>query len=818
MSICFDSPNSDHEAAWNFVFDGYDPDDEGHREALCALGNGYWVTRAATCDAQADAIHYPGTYRAGLYNRLVTPIEGEASEDESLVNLPNWLALSFRIEGGDWFSIDAVEILAYRLTLNLQQGILYRDLQFRDVQNRQTTLREQRFVSMAEPHLAGLQLQLRADNWSGGLEIRSAIDGRVTNSNVERYAPFSNQHLEPVAASVLEPAGIRLTMRTNQSRIEVSLAARTRIALVGEDGAQELHPDRTIERADCYMAERLCCSVVQGTVVQIEKIAALYTSRDYAISESGMAAEDAIQIAPSFAELLSAHQWSWNRLWQRCEIDITPVEHLRALRLHIFHILQTISPHTADLDAGVPARGWHGEDYRGHIFWDEVFVLPFLVCRFPEIAREMLLYRYRRLNSARRLARQQGYQGAMYPWRSGSTGQEATPRFQFNLQSKRWMRDYTYLQRHINAIIICNLWHYYNFTNDLAFMEDYGTEMMIEIARFWASVATYNSDLDRYEIRNVVGPDEYHTAYPDVDTPGIHNNSYTNIIAAWTLYHTREALDWLPPACRTELCDRLQLNQAELDYWDTVSRKLRVVFEQDGSLSQYEGFDTLQSFDAQPFQDQSVNLILEAKGDDVNCYRVIKQADTAMLFFLLPEQELFPLMQRLGYGFDRTQMHQTITNHIQRTVHESSLSRLVYAGALAECDPEASWQLFLETLFVDISGASSKEAKNGIHLGAMAGTLHLLQHQYLGLRIHGDTICLDPSIPSSLRQLCMSFEFRSHDLKIEVKEDKLSITASFLNSDSIQLCCNGEAITLQPGSVYQCECIPTGTIKFHDYV
>lgn len=540
--------------------------------------------------------------------------------------------------------------------------------------------------------------------------------------------------------------------------------------------------------------------VERGAVVQIEKIAALYTSRDHAISESAVAAKQAIHDASSFADMLSAHQYAWKRLWMRCDIDIEPVESLRALRLHIFHVLQTVSPHTADLDVGVPSRGWHGEDYRGHIFWDETFVLPFLACRFPEIARSMLLYRYRRLGAAKVLARQHGYNGAMFPWRSASTGREETPRFQFNPLSKHWMPDHTELQHHINAIIACNLWRYYNLTNDLAFLTDYGAEMMVEIARFWTSIATYNPELDRYEIRGVVGPDEYHTAYPGAETPGIDNNTYTNVMAAWTLCRTREVLDLLPPSCCSEFCDRLNLSQKEIDRWDTVSRKMHIVFHDDGILSQYEGFDSLQPFDVQPLCDQQVNLLLEANGDDVNRYQVTKQADTAMLFFLLSETELTALLERNGYSFNRTQMQRTIAHHLQHTVHESSLSRLVYAGALARCAREKSWQLFMETLFVDLSGASSGEAKNGIHLGAMAGTLHLLEHHYLGVHTYDGNIRLEPSLPTSLNRLRVSLQHRGNDLEIEVIDTHLSITASPINSSSIQVICWGDVMDLQPST------------------
>lgn len=785
---------------WSIVFDSYDPKVEGRREVLCALGNGYFVSRAAAPEARADDIHYPGTYRAGLYNRLTSHVNGEAVDDESIVNLPNWLLLTFRVEGDEWFSIDTVEILAYRQILQLRQGLLQREVRFRDRQGRQTVLREQRFVSMDQPHLAGLQIELTAENWSGTLEIYSAIDGHVINNNVDRYAPFNKQHLQPVGTGAMEPAGIWLTMRTCQSHIDVAMAARTRISV----GRCEVNAARTCDCEAAQVAERIQVQIDHGATVAIEKIAALYTSRDPALAESTEAAQQAIQHAPKFADLLKLHQRAWERLWLRCDFDLAPAKYLEAARLHIFHLLQTVSPHSVDLDVGIPARGWTGEDYRGHIFWDETFVLSFLCCRFPAIVRSILLYRYRRLDAARQLARQHGYRGAMFPWRSASTGREETPRFQFNLLSNRWMRDNTYLQRHIGAIIAYTVWRYYLSTSDQVFLSDWGAELLIEIARFWASIATYNAERDRYEIRGVVGPDEYHTAYPEAETPGIHNNTYTNLMAVWTLCRTREALDQLPPSRRTELCQVLELNQDEIDQWDIVSRKMYVSFHGDGMLSQYEGFERLQAFDLQQFRDQygkqRIEWTLEAEGDDINHYQIAKQADVAVLFFLLGETELTALLERLGYSFNREQMQRTLAYHLQRTAHESSLSHLVYAGATVALDRDTSWQLFTQALFTDCADGGGSSTETGIHLGAMAGTLHILHHCYLGLYPCHETLYLNPSLPSHLERLRVSLNHQGNDLQIEIAKNHLSITAAPENREAVKIICQDQTVAVQPGA------------------
>ena len=179
--------------------------------------------------------------------------------------------------------------------------------------------------------------------------------------------------------------------------------------------------------------------------------------------------------------------------------------------LHIFHLLQTVSENTIDLDVGVPSRGWHGEAYRGHILWDELFIFPFLNLRLPELTRSLLMYRYRRLEEARHLARQAGHRGAMFPWQSGSDGREESQVLHLNPRSGRWVPDESNLQRHVSAAIAYNVWQYHQATQDVEFLAHYGAEMLLSIARFWASIATFDPERERYEIRGVAGPDEYHT-------------------------------------------------------------------------------------------------------------------------------------------------------------------------------------------------------------------------------------------------------------------------------------------------------------------
>ena len=794
---------------WLFVYNGYQPQREGLREALCTLGNGYMATRGATPDSVADDVHYPGTYLAGGYNRLTTEIAGRDIENEDLVNLPNWLPLTFRIDDGAWFRLDAVEILSYRQELDLKRGVLHRHLRFRDPQGHTTGWRERRLVSMANPHLAGLSVELSAEDWSGQLTVRSALDGRVINGGVPRYRELASQHLLTLAVEQVDAETLFLHSQTNQSFLHVAEAARTR--LYRHD--HMVDAARQIDMHDDYIAQGLACQVQAGEAIAVEKIVALHTSRDPAISEPGIEAKHTLAQAGRFDTLLAAHELAWAHLWDDCNIEIEAqqsVDTALKLRVYIFHLLQTVSPHTIELDIGVPARGWHGEAYRGHIFWDELFIFPFLNLRLPMLTRALLRYRYRRLPEARRTAKAAGYEGAMFPWQSGSNGREESQKLHLNPQSGRWIPDNSHRQRHINIAIAYNIWQYYQATDDHEFLCIYGAEMLIEIARFWVSIATYNPRIDRYEIKGVMGPDEYHTAYPGTEPEaegGLDNNAYTNIMAAWVLDRARDVLDLLPQAICSQLCERIGLNVEATDRWEEMARKLRVPFHGDGIISQFEGYGDLEEFDWQGYRErygdiQRLDRILEAEGDTPNRYKVSKQADVLMLFYLLSSDELAMLFEQLGYPFDRDTIPKNIAYYLDRTSHGSTLSRVAHAWVLARSDRPHSWHLFQHALDSDIADIQGGTTPEGIHVGAMAGTVDLIQRCYVGIEMRANVLHFNPALPDDLDRIVVQLRYRRQILKIDVTHAVLRVSSCCLTTTPITIAYRGHFRDVAPGDTY----------------
>ncbi len=790
---------------WLLAYDGFEPADEGLREALCTLGNGYFATRGAAPETRADDVHYPGTYVAGCYDRLVTEMAERQVENEDVVNVPNWLPLEFRTEGGEWFAPDSAALLDYRQELDLRRGVLSRRLRFEDGDGRVTAVSQRRFVHMADPHLAGLETTFVAENWSGRMEVRSGLDGTVTNAGVERYRKLNGEHLVPLETGTSGDNGIWLKVELAGSKIRVAVAARTRVLRDGQPAAAR----RRTRRERGQITEELTVKLEAGQPVTVEKVAALFTSRDPAVAETGLAAREHIATAGGFDELLERHVLTWDQLWRRCHLDITDgaSDTAMVIDLHIFHLMQTISEHSADLDVGVPARGLHGEAYRGHVFWDELFVFPFLNLRFPEVSRALLRYRHRRLPAARRAAREAGFQGAMYPWQSGSDGREETQRLHLNPRSGRWLPDNSHLQRHVGVAVAYNVWQYYQATGDLDFLCEQGAEMLLEIARFWASTAVYNRAVGRYEIRGVMGPDEYHDGYPDAERPGLDNNAYTNVMVVWVLLRALEVLQLLPEQRREELAELLGLRREELARWQDLTRKMRVPFHDGDIISQFEGYERLEELDWPAYRERHGDIrrldrLLEADGDSTNRYRASKQADVLMLFYLLSDEELRALLTRLGYRLGATALLRTIDYYLARTSHGSTLSGVVHAWVLARSDRTRSWAFFAEALASDLRDVQGGTTKEGIHLGAMAGTLDLAQRCYTGLETREDVLWLNPALPEQLSSLEMEIRYRGHwGVHLDVTDERLRVSLPPSECAPIKVGFGGEVVTIDPGGM-----------------
>lgn len=793
------------EDPWVLRYDGFDAASEGQREVLCTVGNGYWATRGAAPEARAGRGHYPGTYLAGVYNRLRTPLIDRTVEDEHLVNAPNWLPLEFRIGDGDWFQPSSADVIDYRQELQLRDGVLIRTIRIRDAAGRVTRVVSRRFVSQHEHHLACLETTFAAENWSGTITVRSGLDAGVANRNVDEYTLLADTHLLPVSALQLDEETITLEAMTSQSQVFIALAARTRVF----DGRVLVPVTRRLIREVDRVGQEFRLDVEQGRPLTVEKVVLVCTSRDRAIASAAFAVATWIERVDDVPTLLADHGDVWKKLWDDFSVTIDGrSRQALALNLNTFHVLQTVAAADPDLDAGVPARGLHGEGYRGHVFWDEVFVYPMLTMRRPDLSRALLGYRRRRLSEARAAARAAGHAGAMYPWQSGIDGREETPTQLYNLRDERWIPDNSHLQRHVGLAVAYGVWEYFETTADTEFLLNQGLDMLVEITRFFASLTEYDSESDRYDITGIMGPDEFHDAYPGATQPGLRNNAYTNVMTAWVMKRAIHAVELLRRRTYHPVWNRLRLDPAELELWAHISRRLRVPFHADGVISQFEGYELLPEFDWDSYKSRygqigRLDLILHAEGDSTNNYRLAKQPDVLVLLYLFSAEELRELLAEMGYSMTPETVERTVEFYSTRSSHGSTLSNVVHSWVETRRNRTQSWEFFVKALDSDLADIQGGTTREGIHLGAIAGSIDMVIRCYTGLEFRRDALWFNPMLPPEIPRVHFTMKYREQPITVKVTATTLRLTLDDCDAEPITVHTPLGSVVLSPGDDHE---------------
>ena len=721
----------------------------------------FFGTRGAMEESSANENNYPGTYLAGVYNRLESKVGDRIIENEDFVNCPNWLPFNFKIDNGNWMNINEIEILQINRTLNFKNGLLNRKMIVKDNSGNKTEIESQRIASMENHHLAAIQYSVKPLNYSGKITIRTGINGNLINDGVDRYKQLNQKHLKSFAEGA-EKNNAFVVVKTTQSDIEIAEASKINSFLNGNP-QNEVDYENIVSDGEAYILTKT--EIEKNSSYKIEKIVSIFTSKDRGVKNPLQEAEMLLEKQYSFDIILKTSEINWAELWDEIDIKLEGDRLAqKLLRLHLYHLMLTISPHNKNIDAGIPARGLHGEAYRGHIFWDELFILPFYNIHFKEAAKSVLMYRYRRLDEARKYAKENNYEGAMFPWQSGSYGREETQIVHLNPLTGEWGDDYSCLQRHVSLAIAYNIWQYFQATNDKEFIENYGAEMFFEICRFWAGKAIYNESINRYEVKNVMGPDEFHEKYKNAKQGGLTDNSYTNIMLVWMLSTAFEMIDLLDN--KSILFEKLKLSKEELNKWNDITKKINLEISEDGIISQYSGYFDLKELDWDAYREKYGNIyrmdrILKAEGKSADDYKVAKQADTLMTFYNLEKPEVDKILKNLDYTLPENYVEENLKYYLQRTSHGSTLSRVVHAY-LANLigDTELSWKLFHDALTSDYNDIQGGTTGEGIHTGVMAGTILITIMSYAGLNIRSGEIAISPNLPKHWRKISFTFHFK----------------------------------------------------------
>jgi beta-phosphoglucomutase family hydrolase len=785
---------------WSITYQDFDPVKEKTREALLTVGNGYFGTRGAMEETASSSWHSPGTYIAGLYNRLESKVGDRMVENEDFVNAPNWLPIVFKIDNEPWFDFSKVKFLEFNKSLDFRNGVFTRRIVFQDQQGRITSLDSCRVASMQNPHQAAIQYTITPLDYSGHITIRSGINGKIINAGVDRYKDLNQNHIKP-GEEGHQGHVIYVAVETTQSAITIAEAVSHRIFL--EEHELILEPRTDISPARAF--QEFSYEVIQGQSIMLEKTLAIFTSKP---DDSENPIKDALKlvsIPTRYSDIESSSENAWKKLWDKIDVEIKGSRiDQKLLRLHLYHLMVSASPHNSMIDASFTARGLHGEAYRGHIFWDELFILPFYDIHLPETAKATLMYRYNRLNSAREYAAQHGYKGAMFPWQSGSDGREETQVVHLNPLTGEWGDDYSSLQRHVSLAIAYDIWEYVNTTDDHDWLKAYGAKMFFEICRFWASKAIYKSETGRYSIPGVMGPDEFHEKYENSDQGGLRDNAYTNVMVAWAfnkasvIYNIITA-DSLPD----KNVDIVSTN--ELAEWKEISKKLNLVISDEGIIAQYDGYFELHELDWDYYRNKYGNIyrldrILKAEGKSPDEYKVSKQADTLMLFYVLQEHEVREIIENMGYHVDPDFLQKNMNYYLARTSHGSTLSRVVHAR-LANMIGDVSlsntlYQDALSSDFNDIQGGTTAE---GIHLGVMAGTIMIALQSYAGINFNGDTLKINPKLPQKWNSIKFKVTFKKREFSIYITDSKIEVALIDTKEDEATIEIFDKSYTLNTG-------------------
>ena len=788
---------------WNLTYKGFNPKEEKLRETLCTTGNGYLGVRGCFEGESESDVHYPGTYIAGIYNRLGTKINNKIIYNNDLVNCPNWLLLEFRIGSGEFSSLLNMELLDYSQTLNMQDGVMSRSFICRDRLGRITRIHSKRFASMANPHICTIKYEITPLNYSKTVAIRSSIDGNIINKGVERYRNLNSKHLSLVKSESTKD-GISLHVETNRLKYRIVMNARTCVY----QNRKKLTARKSIFKNRAKISEEIEIEMQAYTTYAVEKYVSVYTSLDRGISNIKKAGQEAVGKIKSFKDLYLPHAKSWKSLWNKADIRIQGDRFVqKTTRLHIYHLLVTASPHNVGIDAGMPARGLHGEAYRGHIFWDTLYILPFYNSRFPEISRSLLMYRYKRLNDAKKYAGLNGYKGAMYPWQTADTGTEETQKVHFNPANGKWGPDLSRLQRHVSIAVFYNVWKYISDTDDRKFLLNYGAEMMLEIACFWSSIAVLDPDTDKYHIKGVMGPDEFHEKIHGSNENGLKDNAYTNIMVVWLLEKALELVESLPEKVFAKLKTKAGFSTDETGKWKKIVGNMNIVMQNKNIISQFSGYEELKELDWDYYKNKYNNInrmdrILKAEGSSPDLYKVTKQADSLMMFYILAPDEVQRILNRLGYNVeDAIQLlKENYKYYEKRTSHGSTLSKIVHAVISSYMDEESTaWGWFIEAMKSDIFDTQGGTTAEGIHTGVMAGSIDIIMRYFAGVNLSGIIPELNPHLPKHWNKVEFGIYHRKIWYDLEITQTHVKVKTGEKEKKPVLIKIREKQIRLNPG-------------------
>jgi len=622
----------------------------------------------------------------------------------------------------------------------------------------------------------GMKMEVTPLNGDIDFTVRSGINAQLSNTG--------SQHFHEGEKRIFDKKYLQLLQTTTESKVDFVLHASHQFKLQGE--SVELTPKMDIDRRKVAM--EYSCNIPSGKTLVMEKISSVHTSRDRAFEGQELAVmrEAALSQlkqadAQGYDALFEQHKQAWSKVWDQYDIEIDTEQpfDLLAIRFAIYHLVVMTPAH--DNRMGIGAKGLSGEGYKGHSFWDtEIFILPFYIYTRPEIARSLLEFRYLGLEGARRKAKENGYEGAMYPWEAAwPTDGEVTPVWGAvdvvtGLQTKIWSG---FIEQHITSDIAYAVWHYYKATGDQDFMDRYGYEMLFDTATFWASRLEWDEAASRYHINEVIGPDEY--------KEHVDNNAFTNYMAHFNMELAIEYYEELKaarPELLAELEEKIGLEAAYAVWTNKIGQIYLPAPNENNIVPQDDTYLTLETIDLTKYKQQKKvgSLFLDYSLDQVCKLQVSKQADIMMLFFLL-ENKFSPEVKRANYNY-----------YEPKTLHDSSLSlstHSILAGDFG--DIELAYDLFRRATEIDL-GPNMHSSDAGIHSASIGGIWECIVMGFAGVRMLDGRLHLNPKLPKSWTGFKFPLYWQGARLEVRITQDSLQITTA--SEQELELIIHGSTI------------------------
>ncbi|HYE82373.1 MAG TPA: glycosyl hydrolase family 65 protein [Clostridia bacterium] len=741
---------------WILSEDKYDSRYQSKCESIMALGNGYLGVRSALEETYVGQTR--NFFVAGTFNRF------HPNEVTELPNAADFTEMQIYLDS-ELFTMDTGKVKEYVRYLNLKEAELTREVMWESPEGRAYRLVFRRFVSLEDLHLTAFKLSVTPMSEDARIRIRTGIDGRMTNSG--------SQHFSEGEKRVYEKKIMQLVQTTTESQIDFVLNC-------GCSVYEADNPVKVISEAAEYGVERRKIyglyefTAKKDVGITFEKLVAVFTSRDRECTEGyrlEKLRKNSLEhlkniMTLGYDELFAKSRDKWSRYWNSVNIEVVSSnsEDMLAVRFAQYHLLIAAPVHDDRFSIG--AKGLTGEGYKAHVFWDtEMFMLPYFQYNLPDIARQLLYYRYNNLEGARKKARQYGYEGAMYPWEAAFTGEEETPEWAaLNVITGKPTRVWAGIkEHHITADVAYMVWQYYLSAGDSEFMEYCGYEMIFECAWFWCSRISWNEGQGRYEIIDVIGPDEY--------TEHIDNNAYTNYIAHYVISTALKLFDMLhsdQPALFLRLDEKLNLSKRYGTYRLAAARLYLPKAGRDGVIPQDDTFLGKKEIDINKYRydDIKQSILLDYSRRQIVDMQVLKQADVVMLLCTLRKL------------FDKETIKASFEYYEKRTIHDSSLSSAIHSIAACYFDNTVrAYSFFRDACNIDM-GQNPVSSNTGIHAAAMGGIWMAAVMGFGGLFSNEGQLELNPVLPEEWARLCYGFCWHGRRIRVEAARGTIVITSS----------------------------------------